>query len=97
MREIAAAIQQGARAFLRRQYKSIAIIASMIVMFPTAFCAEMSLPLAGSWTLEEAAPAILQTLASIGDWVLSALWVYDESIARLRCRARMPTARTIRR
>jgi len=43
--------------------------------------------LAGSWTLEEAAPAILQTITSIGDWVLSGLWVYDETIARLRCRA----------
>src|SRR2546421_7851513 len=43
--------------------------------------------LAGSWTLEEASPAILQTITSIGDWVLSALWVYDETIGRLRCRA----------
>ena len=42
--------------------------------------------LAGSWTLEEAASAILQTIASIGDWTYSGLWVYDESIARLRCR-----------
>jgi len=42
--------------------------------------------LAGSWTLEEAASAILQTIASIGDWEYSGLWVYDESIARLRCR-----------
>lgn len=42
--------------------------------------------LAGSWTLEEASSAILQTIASIGDWVLSALWIYDESIGRLRCR-----------
>jgi two-component system cell cycle sensor histidine kinase/response regulator CckA len=43
--------------------------------------------LAGSWTLEEASSAILQTIASIGDWVLSALWIYDEAIGRLRCRA----------
>src|SRR5438270_4606194 len=42
--------------------------------------------LAGSWTLEEAAPAILQTIASIGDWVMSTLWIYDEPIVRLRCR-----------
>ena len=41
--------------------------------------------LAGSWTLEEASSAILQTIASIGDWVLSALWIYDETIGRLRC------------
>src|SRR5438067_12687218 len=42
--------------------------------------------LAGSWTLAEASPAILQTIASIGDWVLSRLWIYDEKIGRLRCR-----------
>src|SRR5436190_21443273 len=43
--------------------------------------------LAGSWTLEEASSGILQTIASTGDWVLSALWVYDETIGRLRCRS----------
>jgi PAS domain S-box-containing protein len=43
--------------------------------------------LAGSWTLEEASSAILQTITSIGDWVLSGLWIYDEMIGRLRCRA----------
>ncbi|MEY2555044.1 MAG: hypothetical protein QOF93_188, partial [Verrucomicrobiota bacterium] len=43
--------------------------------------------LAGSWTLEEASPPILQTIASIGDWVLSGLWLYDETIGRLRCLA----------
>ena len=42
--------------------------------------------LAGSWTLEEASSAILQTIASIGDWALSGLWIYDETIGRLRCR-----------
>src|SRR5205807_8861944 len=41
--------------------------------------------LAGSWTLDEAAPAILQTVSSIGDWALAALWVLDDSIGRLRC------------
>src|SRR5438874_1723933 len=43
--------------------------------------------LAGSWTLEEASSAILQTITSTGDWVFSALWIYDETIGRLRCRA----------
>jgi PAS domain S-box-containing protein len=43
--------------------------------------------LAGSWTLEEASSAILQTITSIGDWVLSTLWIYDETIGKLRCRA----------
>ena len=42
--------------------------------------------LAGSWTLDEAAPAILQTITSIGDWFYAGLWIYDETIARLRCR-----------
>ena len=43
--------------------------------------------LAGSWTLAEASSAILQTITSVGDWVLSTLWIYDETIGRLRCRA----------
>src|SRR6266436_8366228 len=47
--------------------------------------------LAGSWTLDEAAPAILQTVSSIGDWALAALWVLDDSIGRLRCRAHWHT------
>ncbi len=46
--------------------------------------------LAGSWNLEEASWAILQTIASIGDWVLSAVWIYDESIGRLRCEGFWP-------
>jgi len=41
--------------------------------------------LAGSWTLEEASSPILQIIASIGDWVLSALWLYDETAGKLRC------------
>ena len=43
--------------------------------------------LAGSWTLAEASPAILQTIASIGDWAYSGLWTYDETIGKLRCQA----------
>jgi PAS domain S-box-containing protein len=43
--------------------------------------------LAESWTLTEAAPRILETIASIGDWVFSALWIYDETVGRLRCSA----------
>ena len=39
--------------------------------------------LAGSWTLDEASSAILQTTASIGDWVYSGLWVHDESLGKL--------------
>ena len=41
--------------------------------------------LAGSWALDEASSAILQTIASIGDWVYCGLWIYDEEIGRLRC------------
>ena len=40
--------------------------------------------LAGSWTLKEASPAILQAISSIGDWALSTVWLYDEKIPGLR-------------
>ena len=43
--------------------------------------------LAGSWTLAEASAAILQTIASIGDWVLSAIWLYDEKAGVLVCKS----------
>jgi len=43
--------------------------------------------LAGSWTLAEASAAILQTIASIGDWALSAIWLYDEKAGVLRCKS----------
>ncbi len=43
--------------------------------------------LAGSWTLAEASPSILQTIASIGEWTYTGLWVHDETIGKLRCRA----------
>jgi two-component system CheB/CheR fusion protein len=41
--------------------------------------------LASSRTLAEASSAILQTTASIGDWVLSQMWLYDEAAGVLRC------------
>src|SRR5207247_10695239 len=47
MREIATAIQQGARAFLRRQYKSSALIASALaILFAVAIGAQKG-PLLG--------------------------------------------------
>jgi PAS domain S-box-containing protein len=43
--------------------------------------------LAGSWTLDEASSAILQTVASIGDWVYSGIWLNEEALGKLLCRA----------
>lgn len=43
--------------------------------------------LAGSWTLAEASPSILQTIASIGEWTYAGLWVLEETTGRLRCHA----------
>ena len=43
--------------------------------------------LAGSWTLTEASAPILQTIASIGDWAMSALWLFDETNGLLVCRS----------
>jgi K(+)-stimulated pyrophosphate-energized sodium pump len=56
MREIAAAIQQGARAFLRRQYKTIALIATALaILFAVALGAQkgvvLGLKTAGAFTL----------------------------------------------
>jgi PAS domain S-box-containing protein len=43
--------------------------------------------LAGSRRLAEISSEILETIASIGDWVFSAIWFYDEPAGALRCRA----------
>ena len=43
--------------------------------------------LASSRTLAEASSAILQTIASIGDWVLSQMWLCDEAAGVLRCQS----------
>ena len=43
--------------------------------------------LAGSRRLAEISSEILETIASIGDWVFSAIWFYDGPAGALRCRA----------
>lgn len=43
--------------------------------------------LAGSWKLAEVSSQILETLASIGDWVYGGIWLYDEKVRALRCRS----------
>ena len=43
--------------------------------------------LAGSWSLSEAGAQILEAIASSGDWVYAAIWIYDGNIGRLRCRS----------
>ena len=43
--------------------------------------------LAGSWTLAKVSSQILETIASIGDWAYSAIWIYDDKVNALRCRA----------
>ncbi len=42
--------------------------------------------LAGSWSLAEASSQILEAIASSGDWVYGAIWLYDEKTQALRCR-----------
>jgi PAS domain S-box-containing protein len=42
--------------------------------------------LAGSWTLAEAGPQILEAIAASGEWVYGAIWVFDDSARALHCR-----------
>jgi two-component system, cell cycle sensor histidine kinase and response regulator CckA len=42
--------------------------------------------LAGSWSLAEAGSQILEAIASSGDWIYGAIWLYDEKAQALRCR-----------
>jgi two-component system, cell cycle sensor histidine kinase and response regulator CckA len=43
--------------------------------------------LAGSGSLEEVGPEIIQTIAASGNWVFGALWRHDEADETLRCAA----------
>lgn len=41
--------------------------------------------LAGSWSLSDAGPQIIETVASSGNWQFGAIWLYDESEGVLHC------------
>lgn len=41
--------------------------------------------LAGSWSLPEAGPQIIQTIAASGEWVFGAIWIVDDSGGEMRC------------
>lgn len=42
--------------------------------------------LAGSWSIEEAAPEIIRTIAESGSWILGELWLLDPGDDTLHCR-----------
>ena len=41
--------------------------------------------LAGSWSLVEAGPRMVESIAAIGNWVAGSIWVEDKTESRLRC------------
>lgn len=41
--------------------------------------------LAGSWSLAEAGPRILETIAAVGNWVTGSIWLEDKTESRLSC------------
>lgn len=41
--------------------------------------------LAGSWSLAEAGPRIVESIAAIGNWVSGSIWLRDKSGEQLRC------------
>jgi PAS domain S-box-containing protein len=43
--------------------------------------------LAGSWTLDEASVSVLQTIAAVDEWDLSAIWLVDDDAKTLRCKS----------
>ena len=42
--------------------------------------------LAGAWSIDEAAPRIIQTIAESGNWILGDLWLCDPIDGKLYCR-----------
>jgi two-component system CheB/CheR fusion protein len=43
--------------------------------------------LAGSWSLAEAAPRIIESIAAIGNWISGSIWLHDKAGDRLQCTA----------
>ena len=43
--------------------------------------------LAGSWSLAEAGPRIIESIAAIGDWISGSIWLQDQAEDRLSCLA----------
>jgi PAS domain S-box-containing protein len=43
--------------------------------------------LAGSWSLPEAAPRIIESIAAIGSWISGSIWLHDKVDDRLQCTA----------
>jgi two-component system CheB/CheR fusion protein len=41
--------------------------------------------LAGSWSLAEAAPRIVESIAAIGNWIAGSIWLHDKGDDRLHC------------
>ena len=48
--------------------------------------------LAGSWSLAEAGPRIIESIAAIGNWVAGSIWLEDEAEERV-CIAPSPGTR----
>ena len=41
--------------------------------------------LAGSWSLAEAGPRIIEAIAGVGNWVAGSIWLEDKTESRLQC------------
>ena len=43
--------------------------------------------LAGSWSIEEVGPRVIEAVASVGNWTIGSIWLRDEKADRLTCSA----------